>query len=38
LNNLQLRMQKVGGICQIQSSPQSGTTITLQLPLVSLTR
>jgi signal transduction histidine kinase len=37
LANLQRRMQKVGGTCQIQSSPGDGTTVSLQLPLAPLT-
>lgn len=36
LANLQLRMQKVGGSCQIQSSIQAGTTVILEVPLVPL--
>ena len=33
LANLQQRMQKHDGTCQIQSTPQGGTMVTLQLPL-----
>jgi signal transduction histidine kinase len=33
LANLQLRMQKVGGTCEIQSSTLGGTTVILQLPV-----
>ena len=34
--NLELRMQKVGGSCRIQSSLVDGTTVILQLPLIPL--
>lgn len=34
LINLQLRMQKVGGSCRIQSTPRNGTTVSLHVPLV----
>lgn len=34
LSNLQMRMQKVGGSCQIHSSPGSGTIVILRLPLI----
>ena len=33
LVNLQQRVRKFGGTCQIQSTPQAGTIVTLQLPL-----
>jgi len=33
LPNLQRRMQKCSGTCQIESDSQRGTTVTLQLPL-----
>jgi len=36
LANLRLRMQKISGTCEIQTSPGSGTTVILQLPLVPL--
>lgn len=34
LVNLRQRMQKNGGTCQIQSTPQNGTIVTLQLPIL----
>lgn len=34
LANLKLRMQKLGGICELQSNLNVGTTVTLQVPLV----
>ncbi|HEU5124842.1 MAG TPA: RICIN domain-containing protein [Verrucomicrobiae bacterium] len=33
LANLQQRMQKIGGTCEVQSAPASGTTVTFRLPL-----
>ncbi|HEX4266018.1 MAG TPA: RICIN domain-containing protein [Verrucomicrobiae bacterium] len=33
LANLQHRMQRIGGTCEIQSSPLGGTTVILQLPI-----
>jgi signal transduction histidine kinase len=33
LNNLQQRMQKIGGTCDVESSLKSGTTVILRLPL-----
>jgi signal transduction histidine kinase len=34
LDNLELRMQKVGGACRVHSFTPGGTTVILQLPLV----
>lgn len=33
LTNLQQRMQKIGGTCEVESSLKSGTTVILRLPL-----
>jgi len=33
LGNLQSRLEKLGGQCQIESIPGAGTCVTLKLPL-----